>query len=279
MVKRTESLNCYVCGESGHISRGCPKRHTPETLAVASSSLKQPERKHKTRNLREKRPAHGSLSTHLRSWCCKIDGEATDSFTETYWKPCFCDVIVFGLRTRALIDTGSVISIVPVRFLECAQSTGLDLDNLTTVTGDGNENEVFDASGNPMKFLLRIAVPVEVCGAQKAVVQMHVQQTTDEIIMLGTNALDALGIQVKLKPENDASSSTIAIHRRDEENNIRRSKRNDSATIDFRCPGIYRHQGQDLKCSVGKPWSEIIPDAPVPYQTGFPNHRSNWHEL
>ncbi|KAL6724158.1 hypothetical protein Aduo_019071 [Ancylostoma duodenale] len=45
---------------------------------------------------------------------------------------------------------------------------------------------------------------------------------------------------------------------------VRRSNRNDFSTIDFRCPGVYRHQGQDLKCSLGKPWSEIVPDAPAP---------------
>ncbi|KAL6742447.1 hypothetical protein Aduo_015596 [Ancylostoma duodenale] len=105
------------------------------------------------------------------------------------------------MKTKALLDTGSVISVIPVGFLKKAQSAGVNLDSMVTMMGDGKEAQAYNASGDPTKFLMRIATKVRICGAGSATAQLHVQQSSDEVLMLLTNVLGALGIQVKFIPE------------------------------------------------------------------------------
>ncbi|KAK5970573.1 hypothetical protein GCK32_010214, partial [Trichostrongylus colubriformis] len=109
---------------------------------------------------------------------------------------------------KALIDTGSVISIIPVGLLKLAQELGVDMDSMVTMLGEAEENQVLDASGNPMKFLMRIAVDIKVKGAKQAKVHLHIQQSSDTSILIGTNAMEALGIEVTLKPETDTNQET-----------------------------------------------------------------------
>ncbi|ETN83731.1 hypothetical protein NECAME_17359 [Necator americanus] len=61
--------------------------------------------------------------------------------------------------------------------------------------------QVYDASGNPMTFLMRIAANIRVHGAGKAKIQLHIQESNSQVILLGTNALAPLGIELKLNPE------------------------------------------------------------------------------
>ncbi|KAK6056865.1 hypothetical protein COOONC_05627 [Cooperia oncophora] len=149
-----------------------------------------------------------SLSTHLKSWCHGVRKSAPTR-TEAYGEPCYCDIEVFGLNTKALIDTGSVISIIPVGLLQLAHNLGADIDQTGTILGDADKDEVLDASGNPMTFLKRIAVDIKVKGAKKANVQLHVQQASDTLILLGTNAMEALGIGVSLTPETDTDTEDV----------------------------------------------------------------------
>ncbi|EYC38184.1 hypothetical protein Y032_0736g1942 [Ancylostoma ceylanicum] len=112
------------------------------------------------------------------------------------------------MKIKALIDTGSVISVIPVGVVEKVQRSGVDLDSMATMMGDGEEAQVYNASGDPMEFLMRIATDVKVCGAGSATAQFHLQQSSDEVFMLGTNVLGALGIHVKLSPEGGLNTKT-----------------------------------------------------------------------
>ncbi|KAK6017926.1 hypothetical protein OSTOST_16543 [Ostertagia ostertagi] len=98
----------------------------------------------------------------------------------------------------AMIDTGSVVSIVPLGLLLEAKEKKIDLDSLVTIMGDGNSQRVVDASGNAMSFLMLIATEVNVQGAGQARVQLHIQRSKDKIVLLGTNALQALNIHIQL---------------------------------------------------------------------------------
>ncbi|KAK6056183.1 hypothetical protein COOONC_06312, partial [Cooperia oncophora] len=190
------------CGQHGHSHRECSQQNKP-------SSSRSSQKKDSARSKRgfpssgsQQRPKHSSLSTHLKSWCRGVR-KSVPTRTEAYGEPCYCDIEVFGLNTKALIDTGSVISIIPVGLLQLAQKSGADIDTMATILGDADKDEVLDASGNPMTFLKRIAVDIKVKGAKKANVQLHVQQASDTLILLGTNAMEALGIGVSLTPETD----------------------------------------------------------------------------
>ncbi|RCN48228.1 zinc knuckle [Ancylostoma caninum] len=212
---------CFECGEAGHFWRRCPKRCAADVASVRkagkSSFLRKSKTKEKVENETDKRPVQGSFSTHLKSWCCKVERSKRRAPTEAYGRPCYCDVIVFGMKTKALIDTGSVISVTPVGFLKKAQRAGVDLDRMVTIMGDGKEAQVCNASGDPMEFLMRIATEVRVCGAGSATAQFHVQQSSDEVLMLGTNVLGALGIHVKFSPEVGLETKSTGKFRMDAE--------------------------------------------------------------
>ncbi|KAK6018224.1 hypothetical protein OSTOST_16202 [Ostertagia ostertagi] len=53
-------------------------------------------------------------------------------------------------------------------------------------------------SGNAMSFLMLIATEVNVQGAGQARVQLHIQRSKDNVVLLGTNALQALNIRIQL---------------------------------------------------------------------------------
>ncbi|EYC14487.1 hypothetical protein Y032_0040g234 [Ancylostoma ceylanicum] len=111
-------------------------------------------------------------------------------------QPCVCNVKIFGVTTKALIDTGSVISIVPVGLLKMARQQGVNFDAEAAKVGSGNERTLIDASGNPMGFLAELVANVRVQEAGKAPVHLHVQRTQDTTLLLGTNALSELGITI-----------------------------------------------------------------------------------
>ncbi|KAK6029636.1 hypothetical protein OSTOST_04251 [Ostertagia ostertagi] len=196
---------------AGQSHRECPQQNE----SSAFKSRKNPTRPSVLPTSRpEQRPNRSSFSTKLKSWCYKI-GQRRSTVTKAYGEPCYCNIGVFGFETRALIDTGSVVSIIPVGLLKLAQERGVDMDRMVTMLGEPNQNQVLDASGNPMKFLMRIAVEIEVKGAKRAKVQLHVQQSDDTLILLGTNAMKALGIEVNLKPETDLNHETHSTTKKD----------------------------------------------------------------
>ncbi|KAL6729616.1 hypothetical protein Aduo_000658 [Ancylostoma duodenale] len=201
---------CFECGEAGHFADKCPKRHskgkTNQGRAPNSPSDNR-ELAGPARLMKEKRSEKMSFSTHLNSWCLKVRKDESDNPTAAYGKPCYCDIELLGVKAKALIDTGSVISIIPVGLLKRAQHAGSDLDEMVTMMEDDDDVQVYDASGNPMEFLMRIALEIKVQGAGRAKTQLYIQQSKDQLVLLGTNVLAALGIEVKLNPEKDENTN------------------------------------------------------------------------
>ncbi|EYC24467.1 hypothetical protein Y032_0013g1920 [Ancylostoma ceylanicum] len=139
-----------------------------------------------------------SFSTHLESWCRKVKRVPAPKLTAAHGGSFHCDIRVFGLEAEALIDSGSVITILPLGLLKKARDQGADLDKMVTMMGDGGDSQVQDASGNPMSFLMRIATAIQVKGGGSARVQMHIQKSDSDTILIGTNAFEALRIQIRL---------------------------------------------------------------------------------
>ncbi|KAK6012479.1 zinc knuckle [Ostertagia ostertagi] len=191
-------LKCFNCGGIGHSAYKCkkPKRPFQQRDHVDHANA--------TNGRRYNGNTVGgiSLADKVEGWCKTVRMKPNLGSTQpqAMGKPCTCDVKIFGISAKALVDTGSVVSIVPVGLLKQARDQGVDLDNQASVVGDGKQRKLIDASGNPMSFLSEIVTEVSVPGASTACVHMHVQQSKDNTLLLGTNALFELGISLKLSP-------------------------------------------------------------------------------
>ncbi|RCN25826.1 zinc knuckle [Ancylostoma caninum] len=172
--KRTPK--CYSCAEEGHIAAECPRRLGPKI------------------------PARKELKSHSTRQAPNTEGSHEDAerATTAYGEPCICDVEIFGMRARALVDTGSIITIVPVGLLKRARNEGIDLDSKVTMIGKGGEQRIVDASGNPMQFHMIIEADVKLVGSPTIKAQMHVHPSSYEVLLLGTNVLGALGVRVHM---------------------------------------------------------------------------------
>lgn len=89
--------------------------------ALKRSLAMQNREKENLENQMHRKSVEGSFSTHLRSLCYKIERSKRMAPTEAYGRHYYCDLIVFGMKTKAPIDTGSVISVIPVGFSEKAE--------------------------------------------------------------------------------------------------------------------------------------------------------------
>ncbi|WKY15253.1 hypothetical protein Q1695_000605 [Nippostrongylus brasiliensis] len=120
--------------------------------------------------------------------------------SKAYGKPCTCSLQLLGIQAKALVDSGSVLSIIPSGFFFRLISEGVDLDPLVTMVGPAQSTKVRDASGNSMSFLMRVEISVSLAGGRDTKVQFHVQKADKELILLGTNALQALGVGIQFTP-------------------------------------------------------------------------------
>ncbi|KAK6059562.1 zinc knuckle [Cooperia oncophora] len=148
---------CYICDKEGHLAADC---NNGETLGGIS------------------------LSSELEGWCKTVRKRSNSTQPLAMGQPCTYDVKIFGIPVKALIDTGSVVSIIPVGLLKQARGQGVDLDSEARIVGDGKQRKLFDASGNAMSFLSEIVTEVTVIGASTACVHMHVQQSKDNTLLL-----------------------------------------------------------------------------------------------
>uniref|UniRef100_A0A7I4YM70 CCHC-type domain-containing protein n=1 Tax=Haemonchus contortus TaxID=6289 RepID=A0A7I4YM70_HAECO len=180
---------CYGCGEEGHVVKKCPKQ--------AAKDVKQ--RKQPGPGQAPSKVKDGAFSAFVKQWCCEVRTDAqTNGMTEAYGKPYICNVTIFGIIAKAMIDTGSVLSIVPMGLLKQAQNKGVDLDGMVKVMNWRAKRPIVDASGNAMSFLKLIATDVQLHDAQSACVQLHIQDSPESLVLLGTNALKALGVDIRL---------------------------------------------------------------------------------
>uniref|UniRef100_A0A183GP00 PKS_DH domain-containing protein n=1 Tax=Heligmosomoides polygyrus TaxID=6339 RepID=A0A183GP00_HELPZ len=101
----------------------------------------------------------------------------------------YTQIELLGLTAEALVDTGFVAFIIPTVLLDKAKDRGIDIDGI-----------IVEAV---------IEVDVNVKGARQAQVQLHVQESHDDFVILGTNAFEALGIQQHFYPKPEEGKSKL----------------------------------------------------------------------
>ncbi|KAL6723795.1 hypothetical protein Aduo_018763 [Ancylostoma duodenale] len=113
-------------------------------------------------------------------------------------KPTVVRARLMGKEIPALLDTGSVISVILVRILEDAQKRAYDLDRLKVLKM--KSNKVYDASNNAMTFVGAVRINIEIEGQKRAVAFRILRDEQNELL-LGTNALEDSGVKVVISGE------------------------------------------------------------------------------
>nr|CDJ91492.1 unnamed protein product [Haemonchus contortus] len=105
------------------------------------------------------------------------------------------------MSRNALLDTGSQISILPLKMLREAQRAGFDIDKDVEEVPIPNQRTIYDASGNPTEFKGAVRLTIKTKNVKPQRVAMFVRKSNDNMITLGTNVLEKLNIV--LKEQND----------------------------------------------------------------------------
>ncbi|VDL65072.1 unnamed protein product [Nippostrongylus brasiliensis] len=166
-VKRATESNgrrCYICKSTMHLAKDCAKRPELGSKSMEVSSEKGVQNAKRTYEVDKQKPS-------------------------SYGRKSTTTVKIFGRKYTALLDTGSEISILPEIILRQLQSEGCRVIEQPV---DPNR-KVSDASGNRMKFLAVVEIPVAEGDNTEVFVRMHVVKHRRPVLVLGTNALPALG--------------------------------------------------------------------------------------
>nr|CDJ82535.1 Zinc finger domain containing protein [Haemonchus contortus] len=189
---------CYKCGNMGHLAKVCRSRPNPQQRTPARANAQQ-------------RPdvAYASL---VEKWVCTSWWESASKTSELFGEKPLAVITLCGIEAKALLDTGSQTTIIPVRLLKKAMDRKVDLDEYIERI-PGPNTKVRDASGN-MEFFdtIRIAIRLE---DQVKAVSAFVGRSPDEVVILGTNALELFNLRPlkgsEAKSEHMAAKRTASV--------------------------------------------------------------------
>ncbi|KAL6743019.1 hypothetical protein Aduo_016106 [Ancylostoma duodenale] len=179
---------CHNCMKSGHLKRDCKE------LVEGSSPFKQAvvHRDHddNKRNPQENRAR--TFTTTLRQWSCSATHAKGDA-NELLGVQTLATVELLGLKRRALLDSGSQVSILPLELLLTAQSSGFDLDADVEEIPQLEHPPIYDASGNRMNFKGAVRLSMRLKNGPRKRVAFLMIKGSEERLVLGTNILGMLG--------------------------------------------------------------------------------------
>ncbi|KAK6037102.1 zinc knuckle, partial [Cooperia oncophora] len=170
---------CFNCNKQGHLRKDCtmPKKNATVTEKV-------------TKSAQQAEPAR-IFTASLRKWIC--GAVEVDNKCELVGEQTTTEVHLLGTSRKALLDTGSQISIIPLQVLQAALESGFDLDADVEEIPLDQQKQVFDASGNRMSFKGAIRLTLQMSDGKKQRIAAFVMAGGDGMLVLGTNALRPLG--------------------------------------------------------------------------------------
>ncbi|EYC40353.1 hypothetical protein Y032_0618g710 [Ancylostoma ceylanicum] len=191
----SEEIKCFRCGKMGHMAKKCKTVLEPQQRTAGAPSRQPPIGP----------PNHGSFSAMLDRLLCTTTKTAPERHSYLFGSKTITPIILMGLEVTALLDTGSETSIVPLSVFRTARNMRIDIDS--HVKRIPQEDAVIrNASGQRMSFVDTIQMDVTLYGETKSVA-FHVGEGLDDIVILGTNALEVFGIQLgKVEPMESAEA-------------------------------------------------------------------------
>ncbi|VDP47241.1 unnamed protein product [Heligmosomoides polygyrus] len=218
--------------------------------------------------------AQGMLQASLGKWLCGAV-KSTVRKDGLVGERTMRNVNLLGLSKKALLDTGSQISIIPLEMLRAALVAGFDLNADVEEVPIEGEEAVYDASCNRMRFKGAVRLTLQLEGGAKRRIPLFVMAGGDDMIVLDTNALLILGFgitkcngQVYSQPTPPEERKDSATSRGDMKRREKRKFASESTvTVDKR---VYIRPGKTkiltMKCPHGCEegifWSDndLIPD-------------------
>ncbi|WKY06147.1 hypothetical protein Q1695_006390 [Nippostrongylus brasiliensis] len=178
--ERQSALQCFNCGKRGHKAKDChspptrtPQKNMSETQGTSRQGV--------------------SFSARLDELLCS-SAMRTDITREEplFGRKWVTKVEAMGLEFDALLDTGSETSIAPLNIFRLVRDKGVDVDSYVQRIPPVKA-VIRNASGDTMEFLDTIRMKVCLNGEEHPV-SFHVSKAGDNLLILGTNALDTFGI-------------------------------------------------------------------------------------
>uniref|UniRef100_A0A7I5E7W1 Integrase catalytic domain-containing protein n=1 Tax=Haemonchus contortus TaxID=6289 RepID=A0A7I5E7W1_HAECO len=170
-------------GSYGHVARDCPGR-------VAKVNQIEPKEKEPSRDGR----SLSSIINEARCMRMNITGKGSEE-NDLIGKRLTISLKVLGKQCQALVNTGSMISIVPMELLAKAQDKGVDLDSPSMIP-KAKLKPVYDASDRRMDFLAAVYLEVELKDGCTQEVAFHISPRKECEVIVGMNALSKLGIKM-----------------------------------------------------------------------------------
>ncbi|KAK6045503.1 zinc knuckle [Cooperia oncophora] len=190
--KREAKMRCYRCQGIGHLARNCKAGNTH--VGSKATGVVSEERVPRRAERKDVVPTEAG-TTHPRC-------PAPASFGKKHMTK-----IEIGIKAwRALLDTGSEISIMPITVFNHAKGNGQYVRSGPLI----GLKTFFDASGNRMKFETVVEVAVKENGLKETIISMHVSKQKGQTLIIGTNALPLLGYDLVCQGESSETKAPVA---------------------------------------------------------------------
>ncbi|EYC37386.1 hypothetical protein Y032_0796g2397 [Ancylostoma ceylanicum] len=174
-------IKCYNCNKLGHLRRYCRNRKVAEKTAEKDEHSQGSSGRAKM------------FTASLSKWICGSVGKVK-GHDELVGRQTVTNVRLLGLTRKALLDTGSQISIIPLDMFQARLASGFGLDADVEEIPINQRNQVYDASGNKMSFEGAVRLTLQLGNGVKRRIALFVMAGGDGMVVLGTNALAKLGI-------------------------------------------------------------------------------------